>query len=91
MKITEQQSSEEYKTEIVRLRQRDIKQRSTIRSLTANRDNLKAKHENKLRAVLKLKIDGHLNLTHNEIAERYFASYSHIKNLSALIHKEKRR
>jgi hypothetical protein len=90
VKTTEQQSSEKYKTEIVRLRKRDIKQRSTIRSLTANRDNLKAKHESKLRAVLKLKIDGHLNLTHKEIAERYFTSYSHIKNLSALIHKERR-
>ena len=90
MIITQKQSPEDYKSEIVRLRGIGRKQRSTIRSLTANRDNLKAKHENKLRAVLKLKIDGHLNLTHKEIAERYFASYSHIKNLSALIHKERR-
>ena len=87
MKITEQQTTEEYKAEIIRLRERDIKQRSTIRSLTANRDNLKTKHENKLVTVLKLKIDGHLKLTHLEIARRYFASYSHIKNLSTLIHK----
>jgi len=88
MKLTNQHTAEQYKAEIVRLRERDIKQRSTIRSLTANRDNLKAKHENKLRTVLKLKIDGHLELTHKEIAKRYFASYSHIKNLSALIRKE---
>ena len=87
MKITEQQTIEEYKAEIIRLRERDIKQRSTIRSLTANRDNLNAKHENRLVTVLKLKIDGHLELTHKEIASRYFASYSHIKNLSTLINK----
>jgi len=85
MKLTDQHTPEQYKAEIVRLRERDVKQRSTIRSLTANRDNLQAKHENKLRTVLKLKIDGHLELTHNDIAKRYFASYSHIKNLSALI------
>ena len=90
MKITQQYTSEEYITEILRLRQRDIKQRSTIKTLTANRDNLKSKHENKLRAVLKLKIDGYLELTHKEIANRYFASYSHVKNLSALIRGERR-
>ena len=38
-------------------------------------------------AQLKLKIDGHLELTHTEIAKRYFASYSHVQNLSTLIHK----
>ncbi len=88
MKMTDQHTTEEYKAEIVRLRERDIKQRSTIRSLTANRDNLKAKHENKLRTVLKLKIDGHLELTHKEIAKRYFTSCSHVKNLSTLINRE---
>ena len=87
MKITNQQTTEKYKAEITRLRERDIKQRSTIRSLTANRDNLKAKHESKLVSILKLKIDGHLELTNKEIAERYFASYSHVHNLSTLIHK----
>ena len=88
MRLTQNYSSKEYKAEIIRLRERDKKQRSTIRSLTANRDNLNLKHENKLRAVLKLKIDGHLKLTHKEIAERYFASYLHIKNLSTLVHRE---
>ena len=88
MKLTQSYSSEEYKAEIIRLRERDKKQRSTIRSLTADRDNLNLKHENKLRAVLKLKIDGHLKLTHKEIAERYFASYLYIKNLSTLVHRE---
>ena len=88
MKITEQQTTEEYIAEIVRLRERDIKQRSTIRSLTTNRDNLKAKHEHKLRSVVRLKIDGYLKLTHKEIAARYFTSYSHIHGLSALINKE---
>ena len=88
MKLTQNYSSEEYKTEIIRLRERDKKQRSTIRSLTANRDNLNLKHENKLRAVLKLKIDGHLKLTHKEISERYFVSYLHVKNLSTLVHRE---
>ena len=88
MKMTDQHTTEEYKAEIVRLRERDIKQRSTIRSLTANRDNLKAKHENKLRTVLKLKIDGHLELTHKEIANRYFTSCSQVNNLSTLINRE---
>ena len=88
MRLTQNYSSKEYKAEIIRLRERDKKQRSTIRSLTANRDNLNLKHENKLRAVLKLKIDGHLKLTHKEIAKRYFASYLHIKNLSTLVHRE---
>ena len=98
MKITEEQTVEEYKAEIVRLRERDLKQRSTIRSLTTNRDNLKAKHENKLRTVLKhestvkavtrLKVDGHLEMTYNEIAARYFTSCSHIRNLSMLIGRE---
>ena len=88
MKITEQQTTEEYIAEIVRLRERDIKQRSTIRSLTANRDNLKTKHEHKLRAVVRLKIDGHLKLTHKEIAVRYFTSCSNIRNLIMLIGRE---
>tara|TARA_R100000951_G_scaffold112799_1_gene113709 strand:- start:806 stop:1078 length:273 start_codon:yes stop_codon:yes gene_type:complete len=88
VKLTDQHTTEEYKAEITRLRERDIKQRSTIRSLTTSRDSLKEKHENKLRTVLKLKIDGYLELTHNDIAKRYFASYSHIKNLSALIRRE---
>jgi hypothetical protein len=88
MKITEEQTVEEYKAEIIRLRERDLKQRSTIRSLTTNRDNLKAKHENKLRAVVRLKVDGHLEMTYNEIAARYFTSCSHIRNLSMLIGRE---
>lgn len=88
MRLTKNYSSKEYKAEIIRLRERDKKQRSTIRSLTANRDNLNLKHENKLRAVLKLKIDGHLKLTHKEIAKRYFVSYLHVKNLSTLVHRE---
>ena len=88
MKITEQQTTEEYIAEITRLRERDIKQRSTIRSLTANRDNLKAKDEHKLRAVVRLKIDGYLEMTHKEIAVRYFTSRSHIRNLSMLISRE---
>jgi hypothetical protein len=88
VRLTKNYSSKEYKAEIIRLRERDKKQRSTIRSLTANRDNLNLKHENKLRAVLKLKIDGHLKLTHKEIAKRYFTSYLHIKNLSTLVHRE---
>ena len=88
MKITEKQTTEEYIAEIVRLRERDIKQRSTIRSLTANRDNLKEKHENRLRAVVRLKIDGYLEMTHKEIAVRYFTSCSNIRNLSMLIGRE---
>lgn len=88
MKITEEQTVEDYKAEIIRLRERDLKQRSTIRSLTTNRDNLKAKHENKLRAVVRLKVDGHLEMTYNEIAARYFTSCSHIRNLSMLIGRE---
>ena len=88
MKITEEQTVEDYKAEIIRLRERDLKQRSTIRSLTTNRDNLKAKHENKLRAVVRLKIDGHLEMTYNEIAARYFTSCSHIRNLKMLIGRE---
>jgi len=88
VRLTKNYSSKEYKAEIIRLRERDKKQRSTIRSLTANRDNLNLKHENKLRAVLKLKIDGHLKLTHKEIAKRYFVSYLHVKNLSTLVHRE---
>ena len=88
MKITEEQTVEDYKAEIIRLRERDLKQRSTIRSLTTNRDNLKAKHENKLRAVVRLKVDGHLEMTYNEIAARYFTSCSHIRNLSMLIDRE---
>lgn len=88
MKITEEQTAEDYKAEIIRLRERDLKQRSTIRSLTTNRDNLKAKHENKLRAVVRLKVDGHLEMTYNEIAARYFTSCSHIRNLSMLIGRE---
>ena len=88
MKITEEQTVEDYKAEIIRLRERDLKQRSTIRSLTTNRDNLKAKHENKLRAVVRLKVDGHLEMTYNEIAARYFTSCSHIRNLKMLIGRE---
>ena len=88
MKITEEQTVEEYKAEIIRLRERDLKQRSTIRSLTTNRDNLKAKHESTVKAVVRLKVDGHLEMTYNEIAARYFTSCSNIRNLSMLIGRE---
>ena len=88
MKITEQQTTEEYIAEITRLRERDIRQRSTIRSLTANRDNLKAKHESRVKTVARLKVDGHLKLSYKEIAARYFTSCSHIRNLTMLIGRE---
>ena len=88
MKITEEQTVEDYKAEIIRLRERDLKQRSTIRSLTTNRDNLKAKHESTVKAVTRLKVDGHLEMTYNEIAARYFTSCSNIRNLSMLIGRE---
>jgi hypothetical protein len=88
MKITEEQTVGEYKAEIIRLRERDLKQRSTIRSLTTNRDNLKAKHESTVKAVTRLKVDGHLEMTYKEIAARYFTSCSHIRNLSMLIGRE---
>ena len=88
MKITEEQTVEDYKAEIIRLRERDLKQRSTIRSLTTNRDNLKAKHESTVKAVVRLKVDGHLEMTYNEIAARYFTSCSHIRNLNMLIGRE---
>ena len=88
MKITEEQTVEDYKAEIIRLRERDLKQRSTIRSLTTNRDNLKAKHESTVKAAVRLKVDGHLEMTYKEIAARYFTSCSHIRNLSMLIGRE---
>tara|TARA_R100000951_G_scaffold51824_1_gene43669 strand:- start:2305 stop:2571 length:267 start_codon:yes stop_codon:yes gene_type:complete len=54
-------------------------------AIKLSRDKLKAKHENKLRAIIKLKLDGLLDLTDEQIANRFFVEHRHIVNLTYLV------
>ena len=58
--------------------------------ITRNRDNLKAKHEMKVKTIVGLFIDGVLNLTEQEIADRLFVDVAYVNNIKATIRRERK-
>ena len=54
-----------------------------------NVENLKAKRLTVLKAVVELKIDGLLDLSSTQIAERYFATISNVNNIINIVKRER--
>ena len=58
--------------------------------ITKSRDNLKAKHKSKVKAVVELLVDGFLNINDQEVADRLFVDITCIKNMKATIKRERK-
>lgn len=65
--------------------------RSAAMYAKRNVENLEAKRLTVLRAVVELKIDGLLDLSSKQIAERYFATMSNVNNIISIAKRERRK
>jgi predicted nuclease with TOPRIM domain len=64
--------------------------RNEKNTLTESRDSLEARHKSKVKAVVELLIDGALNISDQEVADRLFVDASCIKIMKATIKRERK-
>lgn len=59
--------------------------RSAVSALKISVEKYNCKAVNLIRGVIKLRLDGLLDMTNKEIGDRYFVSPDHIRTLSSLV------